>query len=144
MSSRMNERNAVVGVINPAVHSAGAVDTTAVDLKNFRRAMFVLLAGNLVSGGVIDFKLQSSDASGGSYSDLSGYSITSMNNASGTNSQAIVEISADQLPDGHRYVRGRMTVSTASSAAAVLVLGGDPRYEPIGSFDLASVIRLVD
>jgi hypothetical protein len=144
MSSRMNERNAVVGVINPAVHSAGIVDTTAVDLKNFRRAMFVLLAGNLAGGGVIDFKLQSSDAPGGSYSDLAGYAITSMNNASGANSQAIVEISADQLPDGHRYVHGRMTVSTASSAAAVVVLGGDPRDEPLESLDLASVIRLVD
>jgi hypothetical protein len=37
-----------------------------------------------------------------------------------------------------------MTVTTAASPAAVVVLGGDPRYEPVSSFDLASVIRLVD
>ena len=144
MSSRMNEQSAVVGVVNPASHAAGTVDTTAVDLKNFRRAMFVLLAGDLSGGGVVNFKLQSSDASGGTYSDLSGYAMTAMNNADGTNSQAIVEISADVLPEGHRYVRGRITIGTAASPLAVVVLGGDPRFEPVASFDLASVIRLVD
>jgi hypothetical protein len=144
MSSRMNERNAVVGVVNPATHAAGTIDSTAIDLKNFRRAMFVLLAGNLSGGGVIDFKLQSSATSGGSYTDLSGYAITPMNNADGTNSQAIVEVSADVLPDGHRFVRGRVTVTTAASPLAVVALGGDPRFEPVASFDLATVIRLVD
>ena len=144
MSSRLNERNAVVGVVNPATHAVGTVDTSAVDLKNFRRAMFVLLAGNLAGGGVIDFKLQSSATSGGSYSDLAGYAVTAMNNADGTNGQAIVEISADVLPDGHRYVRGRVTIATAASPLAVIVLGGDPRFEPVASFDLASVIRFVD
>ena len=144
MSSRINERLAILGVVNPATHSAGNQDTAAIDVKNFGRVMFVLLAGNLSGGGVLDFKLMSSTSSGGTYSDVTGKSITSMNNADGTNGQAIVELLASDLPDDHRFVKGRLTISTASSPACVIALGGDPRYAPIGSFDLTSVIRLVD
>ena len=144
MSSRMNERNAVLGVINPAVHAVGTVDTTGVDLKNFRRAMFVLLAGNLTGGGVVDFKLQSSTEAAGTYTDVAGLAIAPMNNADGTNCQAIVEATASELPDNHRFVRGRLTISTASSPVAVMALGGDPRYAPVGPFDLVTVVRGVD
>jgi hypothetical protein len=144
MSSRLNERLAILGVVNPASHSTGNQDTAAVDMKNFGRAMFVVLAGNLSGGGVLDFKLMSSATSGGTYTDVTGKSITSMNNADGGNGQAIVELLASDLPDGHRFVKGRLTIATAASPAAVVALGGDSRYAPIGAFDLASVVRLVD
>jgi hypothetical protein len=140
----MNERVALVGVINPAVQTVGTIDMSAIDLKYYRRVMFVVLAGNLSGGGVVDFKVQSSDASGGTYTDVSGLAITSMNNADGTNKQAIVEVTTDQLADGQRYVRGRLTIATANSPVAVAAFGGDARYEPIADFDLASASRVVD
>jgi hypothetical protein len=127
MSARMNERLAILGVVNPATHSAGNQDTAAIDVKNFGRVMFVLLAGNLSGGGVLDFKLMSSTASAGTYTDLTGKAITPMNNADGTNCQAIVEVLASDLPDDHRFVKGRLTIATASSPAALVALGGDPR-----------------
>jgi hypothetical protein len=144
MSSRMLERTALVGVVSPATHAVGTADTAAIDLKNFRRVMFVVMAGSLAGGGVIDFKVQSSDDPSGTFTDVSGLAIAPMNNADGTNSQAIVEVTADQLADGQRYVRGRLTISTAAAPVAVAAFGGDPRYQPIAPFDLTTVIRVVD
>jgi len=140
----MNERDAVVGAINPGTQSVGSVNTGSIDLKNYRRVMFVVMTGSLAGGGLIDFKVQSSNASNGTFTDVAGLAITQMNNSNGTNSQAIVEVTADQLADGQQFVRGRLTVSTANAPAAVLALAGDARYEPVASFDATTVTQIVD
>lgn len=144
MSSHLSERLAIVATIDPQSASAGNYDSDAVDVSKFERVMFVLLAGALGSSGTVDFKLRESDASGGTYGDISGKAATQLTQA-GTddNKQVVIEIKADELTDGKRFVKARVTTATAASLVALVALAGEARDRPISADDLASVDEIV-
>jgi hypothetical protein len=144
MSNALYEELAVAAKVNPASYSPGTQDSDAVDLAAFRRVMFVLEVGTIGASGTIDFKLQQSDTSGGAYTDIAGKSITQLTQAGGgSGKQAIVEIRADELADGKRFVRGRVTIGTAATPLSVVALAGRPRFAPVADQDLASVAEII-
>lgn len=140
---RLSESLAVVACIDPDAYGTGAQSSDTIDMKYHNRVIFIVQAGDLGTNATIDFKVQES-ADGSTWSDLSGKSITQLTQA-GTDSdkQAIVEVAADELGSGKRYLKGVMTIGTAASDCGMIALADVSRYEPGAAYDLASVDEIV-
>lgn len=145
MNALLSEKIAVVATIDPDAYTTGVQSSDYVDMADFEKVMFIVQVGTLGSLATVDFKLQEAkDTSATGLQDISGKSITQMT-AAGTDSdkQAIVEISAPELSEGYRYVKGVMTIGVAASDASMVAVAGDPKYSPVAAFDLASVDEIV-
>lgn len=146
MINRLSEELAIVATIDPASISASTVNTDSIDMKNFRRVMFIVAVGTMGASGTADFAVYGDTASGGSYSTaITGKSIAQLTKA-GTDDlkQVVVEVTAEEVAaQGLRYIRGALVIGTAASPAAVIALGSLMRYSPASEFDLASVDEIV-
>lgn len=132
------EKAAVVAAVSPLNGNNTTTLSDAVDMSKFGEALFVLLTG--VIDQTVDFKLQESDASGGSYTDISGKSITQLANTA-DGKQAVINLKADELSAGKRFVKAAVTVGNGtSSLVAVVGLGMSPRFGPASDDDLATVV----
>jgi hypothetical protein len=139
-----SEQWAVVGVIDPDANTAAAYDSDEVDMSLWSRLVAVVQAGTLGSSATLDFKLQDSTSSGGSFSDISGKAITQLTQA-GTDAdkQAIINLRFDELQEDGRYVKAVMTVGTATSDCSAILMGL-PRYYPASDNDISSVDEIVN
>lgn len=145
-SNRLSQQLALVATIDPQSVGVGTSDSDAVDMATFRRCAFVVLTGVLGASATVDFKLRWSATSGGTYADITGKAITQLVKASHDNSQAIVEITAEELLTADataRFVKGRITVGTAASIVGVVALADTARYVPASDFDLASNVQIL-
>src|SRR5947209_12267700 len=97
--------------LDPVSQGAATVTTGGVDMSKFERVMFVVMVG-AVTTGTVDAKLQESATSGGTYTDISGASITQITTS---NKIATLEIKATQLSAGKAFVRLSLTVGTAAT-----------------------------
>jgi hypothetical protein len=140
------ENFAVIGTIDPDAYTAAAYTTDVIDMLHWREVMFVVMAGDLGASATLDFVVNGDTASGGSYSTaITGKSITQLTQA-GTDSdkQVVVRVTAEEAAaQGFRYLRGTMTVATATSDAGVIVLGAPSRYSPATDYDIASVDEII-
>ena len=143
--SRVSERAAIVGVIDPDAYGAGTVLTGAIDMSKWGRVAFYVMAGDFVSTGLLDFSVTQATTSGGSYSALSPAKAITQLTQAGTddNKQVILEIRPEHLTEGYRYIKGNMVLTTAGADAGVLALGFDPRFAPVTSDDLSTVDEIV-
>ena len=144
-NSTFSDRVAIIGVIDPDAYTAsGSYDklTDAIDMSLWGRVAFVVTAGDIEDTGTVDFKVTECATSGGSYTDLSGKAITQLTTAD-DDKQAVIEVSADEVGSGMRYLKGALKTATAASDAAVVALGLDAREEPASDNDLASVDEIV-
>lgn len=143
---RPSDRAAIVGVVNPASHSAGTVSSGWVSMAKFERIMAVIQTGVLGTAATVAAKLeQAQDSSGAGAKDVSGKAITTIVKASGDNKQAIINMAGEDIDanDGFTHVRLSMTVAEAASVASAVILGFDARYAPGSDDDLASVDEIV-
>lgn len=138
------EHCSVIACIDPDAYGTGAVDSDEIDMSKFNAVMAIVMAGTLGSSATLDFKFQGATAEGGAYGDISGKSITQLTQA-GTDSdkQAIVFLRGEDMDTGDRWVKGVMTVGTATSDCGVVILGW-PKYLPATDFDLSSVDEVVN
>ena len=145
ITEKLTQGLAIVATVDPDATTAGAVNSDAVDMQKFNQAIFIVMAGTLGSSATLDMKLQDSDASGGTFTDITGFAITQLTQAGTDDSdkQAAIVIRADQLNADARYVRAVVTVGTATSDVAMIALGSDAVYKPASDYDLASVAELV-
>lgn len=144
-TTRLSEQLAVVATIDPDEYSAGATNTDIIDMRYHRRVIFVVMVGTLGTNATVDFKVQEGAASDMSdAADLSGKAITQLTQA-GTDAdkQAIVEVAAEEMTSGDRYLRGTLTVATAACDAGVIAVADCARYLPASDYDLASVDEIV-
>ena len=143
---RLSEQLAVVACIDPDAYTTGAATSDEIDMRYHDRVVFIVMAGTLGSSATLDFKLQGCATSGGSFSDISGKSITQLTQA-GTDAdkQAIVEITgAEAYAAGpYRYIQGVMTVGAATSDAGAIALADCTRRVPASELDLTSVDEIV-
>tara|TARA_R110000824_G_scaffold3817_1_gene18212 strand:+ start:977 stop:1423 length:447 start_codon:yes stop_codon:yes gene_type:complete len=145
INSLTSERAAVVAAIDPANNGAGATNTDEVDHSKFGSTQWTLMTGTMASTSTLDFKLQSASSSGGSFSDITGKAITQLTEAgSDDDKQVVINLRADELTAGDRYVRGVMTIAAAASWSSVVALGFDARYAPASDNDLSSVDEIVN
>jgi hypothetical protein len=138
---RLNERLAIVGKIIDASAGTGTGTSDVIDMKNFKRCMFVLQAGTIAAGGLIDMAIQE------------GTSTTSFNTATAVkdmtqlintddNKVAIVEVMDEDMTDQYRYLRAVVSRTVGNSITSLLALAGDPHYQPASQFDLAAVKQI--
>lgn len=143
-TAKLSEQLAVVATIDPDAYTASTVLTDAIDMSKFRRVMFIVMAGELGASATVDFKVTECATSGGSYTDLSGKSITQLTQAgSDDDKQVIVEVAAAEMGSGKRYLKGSLTIGTATSDAGVIALASVGRHKPENANDLASVDEIV-
>ena len=153
MSSKLNERLAIVASIDPQTlsTSGGTASTTAkttdvIDADMFKRVLFIVQAGTIAANSAVDFTVYSGTATGTVTTSVK--SITNLLNAA-DGDFALVEVDAEKLGDKHRYLKGVLTVSPASGTAAtaavsVVALGGDSRFKPASNYDLADVVQILN
>jgi len=145
-SNRFSDRNAILSTIDPASISASTVLSGWVPVAKFHRIAAIIVTGALGSSATIDAKLrQATDGTGTGAKDITGKSITQLVKASHDNKQAIIEVQADDLDttNGFTHVALSLTVGTAASIAAAVLLGVNGRYLPASDFDDADVVQIV-
>jgi len=138
-----SEEWGVVATVDPDVLTATTHDSDEIDMSKFEQVTCIAMAGTLGSSATFDCKLQSATTSGGSFADITGKSITQLTEA-GTDDdkQAIINLRGDELTEGHRYVKAVVTVGTATSDGACIILGKG-KSGPSSDNDLASVDEIV-
>lgn len=144
-ASLPSERIAVVGTVDPQTVANTEKLTDAVDMSKWQQVMFVLMLGDMASE-TIDFKLQESATSGGTYTDITGKAATQLaaHATNNDNKQIIINLKAQELGAGKQFVKGRVITGGATGGpAAVLALGVAPRHGPASDSDLADVVQIV-
>ncbi len=146
---RPSDAVAVVGTVDPDALTATTHDTDWVDLRDFEKLMAIITWGSLGENATIDAKLrEATDSSGTSAQDITSKAITQIDNAltpQSEDQQAIINLSGDEMDvaDGFTHVSLRITVATATSDGAGLLLGFNPRYGPASDRDLSSVVEII-
>ncbi|MFO0929154.1 MAG: hypothetical protein U0736_19380 [Gemmataceae bacterium] len=141
MMSQPSERLTVCGVIDPQTANNTTKTTGNIDLSKFHEAAFVLLVGTIDS--TVDFKLQESADGSTGWADISGKGITQLT-ATDDNKQVLVNLKAEELSTGKRYVRGLATLGNGTSQALCAVaLGVKPRFGPASDDKAATLAQIV-
>lgn len=142
-----SQLTAVLGAIDPDANTAATYTTGWIDMADFQAIMAIVMAGDLGTSATLDAKLeQATDASGTGAKDVTGSDITQLTQAgTDSNKQAIIECWAEDLDlaNDYTHVRLSMTVATATSDCAAIVLGSNARYGPASDYDAATVDEIV-
>lgn len=138
---------AVVGAIDPDANTAATYTTGWVNLDRFGALMAIVMAGTLGTSATIDAKFEQATSGGGAGAkDVADTAITQLTQA-GTDSdkQAVINLFADQLDinNGFTHARLSVTVGTATSDAAAVLLGLYPRNGAASASDAATVDEIV-
>ena len=144
---QLSEQLSVIATIDPDAYTAAAYDTDEIDMSNFRRVLFIVAVGTMASTSTVDFLVYGgATTNAGSHSTaVTGKAITQLTEA-GTDSdkQVLVEVTAEECAaQGLYFIEGTLTVGTASSDAAVIVLGEYAHYSHGSDHDLATVDEIV-
>ena len=147
MSAKLSEILAVVGTVDPDAYVTGTSLTDAIDMEDHEQVIFTVMVGELGSSATVDFYVMESTASGGTYTRLSGKSITQLTDA-GTDDdkQAIVVVKASELTSGYSFLKGSLRIGAADSDAAVIAQATSRFSDAVTSTsfgDLASVDEIV-
>lgn len=143
-----SELVAVCATVDPDVLTAAAHTSDYVDASEFESLLAVIMAGTLGASATFDAKLvQATDSSGTGSKDISGKSITQLTQGGTDESdrQALISVRPEELDldNGFTHVALTITVATASSDGAGVILGIGPKHGPANLNDLASVAEIV-
>ena len=146
----LSERLAVVSVIDPDNRASSTTLGDAIDMAYHRKVIFIVATGVMQSTRTVDFVLTESATSGGTYTQISGKSITQLTGVD-DNKQAIINLSAEEMGEGMRYVKMSLRVGGVTGTAAndtfAIALAGRTRFSDAVTTtsygDLASVDEIV-
>lgn len=141
-----SHRVAVVATVDPDANAAGAINSDWINLAEFDSVMAVIMAGILGASATVDAKFeQATDGAGAGAKDIAGKAITQLVKATNDDDQAIINVRANELDVDNLFTHVRLvlTVGTATSDTAAVVLGFDAPYGPANDFDLDSVVEIV-
>ena len=137
-----SESAAVVACIDPDETSASTVNSDGVDMSLFDNVSFILMAGTLGSSATVDMNITS--GSDNSTFGTTVKSITQLTQAgSDADKQVVVNVSAQDLTEGDRYVRADVTVGTAASDIGLVAIGFNPKHAPASDNDLSTVDEIL-
>lgn len=143
----LSEALAIVATIDPDAYGTGTQASDAIDMSVHEQVMFIVEAGALGSSATLDFYVMECATSGGTYTRLTGKNITQLTQA-GTDSdkQAIINVRAEELTSGYRYLKGSLRIGTAASDCGMMALATSRLSDAVTSTsygDLASVDEIV-
>jgi len=122
-----------VDALHPVSKAAATYLGTAVDMSYFGRIMYILDVGVFGSSATVDFQIQGSPTSGGTYAALTGKSITQMLAAGGNNLICKVGATAEDFgtaTTAARWSKYQLIVGTAATLVNVIGLASVGRYKP--------------
>lgn len=143
---KATEQAAVLGVIAPSSQAAGALTTAWVNAANFQKFVALVQTGVLGAAATVDAKFQQAqDSAGTGAKNITGKALTQIVKASGDNVQAEINLDAQDLDveGGFGFIQVSVTVGTAASQTAALLLGVNSRFAPASDFNAASVVQVV-
>ena len=143
---KASEQAAILGVIAPSSQAAGTLNSGWVSAAKFNKLLAVIATGVLGAAATVDAKFQqATDNAGTNAKDVTGAAIAQIVKATGDNVQAEINLDPQQLDvaNGFAYVQLSVTVGTAASLTAALLMGFTPRYAPASDFNAASVKQIV-
>lgn len=143
---KVSDKLGVVGVIQPQAITAGAtgVLTAAIDMQDWERVIFVASTGTLGTSGTLDVAAVASDASGGTYTALTGKSATQLVKATDDSKVVVIEVAQDDVAKvSKRYVKFHMVAGTANATSGGVVLGVPASYGKGSDNDLAAVAQIL-
>lgn len=146
LNQKVSESIAVLATIDPVSQSPGTVTTGWVDQSVFFNLAAIIQTGVLGTNATVDAKLQqATDSSGTGAKDITGKAITQIVKASGDNKQAIINMKGADLhtEGGFRFVRLSLTVGTAASQVAAMLIGAAGRVQPTSAYNQAGVAQIV-
>jgi hypothetical protein len=145
LSSKPTERIALLDSLNPLSRSANTYAGAWIDTRDFHDVLAAAQVGVISGGGTFNFKIQEANtAAGGSPADITGKAITQIGQTGspavgGSNRQVFINLRADELTEGFRWVRIVITTATAASVCAAQLYGSSPRHGPASDYDAGSV-----
>jgi len=142
---KFNDSVAVVSVIQPQVITAGAtgVLTAAIDMKDMTEVVFVAQSGTLGASGTLDVSAVASDASGGTYTALTGKAATQLVKATDDNKLVVIHVTeADVAAAGKRFVKFKIAAGTANATSGGVVLGVAQTGKG-GDSNVAAVVQVI-
>jgi hypothetical protein len=143
---KATEAIALLGTITPAAQAAGAAVSGWLPAAQFQKFLALIQAGTFGALATIDAKIQqATDATGTGAKDITGKAITQMLAAGGNNVQAEINLDAQDLDvnNGFAFIQLSVTVGTATSGTAGVILGIGGRLGPASNFNNASVAQIV-
>lgn len=144
-----SEVAAVVAAIDPDNYAAGTQTSGWVDAGDFVAFLALIQVGEMAAGSTVDAKIeQATDSGGTGAKDVSNSSITQLTQGSSpddSDSQALINVRPEDLDvsGGFTHIRVSVTVASAASDAAALLLGLNARHGPASDQDAATVAEIV-
>lgn len=137
-----HERFGIISTIDPQTVANSQVLGDEIDMSLWQEIIAVFLTGNMANE-TFDGGLQSASTSGGSYSNITGKTLTqrAASASANDNLQFIIGLKSDEISD--RYVKPRMITGGATGGPASCVVFGIPRIGPATDNDLSSVTEVV-
>ena len=145
-TEQMTQRQAMVGYIAPSNHQANTDTTVAgIDMRALRRLRSYLQVGVLGTNANVQMFYYSSANSNMAGSTNLGNSAsfdTTTTSLTGTTNGRVetLEVRADQLPAGHRYVQPVVITNTAASFWGLMCIAEEGSYKPENQFNVANIV----
>ena len=148
MNALPSEQIAVVAAVAPGALTAAAYNSGYIDLSLYRQLMAIISVGAWGASATLDAKWQlADDSSGTNVADAPTTKLTQVLAASGSNVQAVLNFSSDEVATGgaaktgQRWARLVVTVGVATTGLGAVVLGFGARSEP--ATQPAAVVQVV-
>jgi hypothetical protein len=130
---QLTQALSIADVINSASVNNTNTNSIGVDMSMFKRVIFIVQAASLGAAGTLDGRLQSAAASNfATPHNISGSNFTQITTATtpGNNALATVEVRADELQAGDKYVRLQLTGGGNAITVGAIGLGAEAVHEP--------------
>ncbi|NBO91666.1 MAG: hypothetical protein EBV06_05040 [Planctomycetia bacterium] len=140
----LHESAGPVAVLDPQTVANTAKLSAAVDMSKFHQVTFVFLLGDMANE-TIDAGVYESDASGGTYTALSGKQATQLaaGASANDNKQIVITVRSEELSSGKRYLKGRLITGGATGGVACIVAYAQPRFGPATDDKAAGVVQVI-
>lgn len=125
---------------NVAFDNTNANIIGPVSMKVFRRIMGHLIVGVVTANSNIQAYWQSSNASDGTFTNVSASSNTYTGALNTSNREYTLEIRADQLPANHSWVQLAVLVNVANAFLAASVYASESSYKPASQYDANTTV----
>ena len=136
-TEQFTEVNQVGGELYPALKTVAAHTGAWLPLSNHQRAIFIVMVGAMTTLATLDFSVQqASDSSGTGVKAITSKAITQLTAAGGDGNDLVcVEVRSEELDvsNGFEYVRGLLTVGTATVYCCLLPIRFIPNYPPVST-----------
>jgi hypothetical protein len=115
----------------------------AIDMSKFSELLAIANQGDVDS--TLAFKLMESDASGGTYTDITGKAITttSAHASSNDGKSYVISLKAEEMTPSKRYVKPSITVGNDTANPTCVIVLGRAVYRPATDHDLSDVAQVI-